>query len=57
MVERQRARVLNVRIDDNEDRMMRALAEQQGLSVSDLIRQLVRHAFAEAFPPRGPKRK
>jgi uncharacterized protein (DUF1778 family) len=50
MVERDR--MLNVRISDDEDRMLKALAEHQGMSISDVLRQYIRRAFAEAFPPK-----
>lgn len=57
MVERQRTGTLNIRVSEDEDRMVRALAEHQGLSVSDVIRQYIRRAFAEAFSPaRRPKK-
>jgi hypothetical protein len=36
--------------------MVRALAQHQGLSVSDVLRQYIRRAFAEAFPPKRSKK-
>jgi uncharacterized protein (DUF1778 family) len=55
MVERDK--MLNIRISDDEDRMLKALAEYTGLSISDVIRQYIRRAFAEAFPPtKRPKK-
>ena len=48
--QRLRSKVLNVRITDDEERMAKALAEHQGLSLSDVIRQLLRQAYALAFP-------
>ena len=48
--------MLNIRITDDEGRMLKALAEYQGLSVSDCVRQYVRRAFAEAFTPKHAKR-
>jgi uncharacterized protein (DUF1778 family) len=54
MVERDK--MLNVRVTDEEDRMLKALAEHQGLSISDVVRQYIRRAFAEAFPPKKSKR-
>jgi uncharacterized protein (DUF1778 family) len=56
MVERVRTRAINVRVTDDEDRMLKALAEHSGLSISDVIRQYIRRAFAEAFPPKKPKK-
>jgi predicted HicB family RNase H-like nuclease len=55
MVERQRTGTLNIRVNDDEHRMLRAIAKHQGLSVSDVIRQYIRRAFAEAFPPKAMK--
>jgi uncharacterized protein (DUF1778 family) len=52
MAERQRGLTLNVRINDDEDRMLKALAEHQGLSISDVVRQYIRRGFAEAFQPK-----
>jgi hypothetical protein len=52
-----RDRVLNVRMTDDEDRMLKALAEHQGMSISDVIRQYVRRAFAEAFQPKRAGKK
>jgi uncharacterized protein (DUF1778 family) len=52
----EREKMLNVRITDDEDRMLKALAEHQGMSVSDVVRQYVRRAFAEAFTPKKTKR-
>ncbi len=52
----ERTRMLNVRVTDDEDRMLKALAEHQGMSVSDVIRQYIRRGFAEAFPPKKPKK-
>jgi uncharacterized protein (DUF1778 family) len=51
-----RIKTLNVRVTDDEDRMLKALAEHQGMSISDVIRQYIRRAFAEAFPQKKPKR-
>jgi predicted DNA-binding protein len=51
-----RDKMLNVRITDDEDRMLKALAEHQGLTSSDIIRQYIRRAFAEAFPPKKTRR-
>ncbi len=48
--------MLNVRVTDEEVAMLKALAEHQGLNASDVIRQYVRRAFAEAFPPKKAKR-
>lgn len=56
MVERER--MLNVRVADAEIEMIKELAEHMGLSQSDVVRQLIRQAHAQAFgPPKAkPKR-
>jgi len=56
MVDRTRTRTLNVRVTDEEGEMARALAERHGLTISDVIRQYIRRAFVEAFPPKKPKK-
>jgi uncharacterized protein (DUF1778 family) len=57
MVERQRTGTLNIRVNDDEERMLKAVAQHQGLSVSDVIRQYIRRAFADAFPPTTKKKR
>lgn len=56
-----RPNLFNVRLTDDELRMVRELAEHFGLNQSDTFRQLVRRAHAEQVGdrPRGkrPKRK
>ncbi len=55
-----RPKLLNVRMTEAEIEMIKELAEADGLSQSDIVRQLVRHAHAERFgpSPRGrPKPK
>jgi uncharacterized protein (DUF1778 family) len=56
MVERMRTRTLQVRVTDDEHRMIQALAEHQGISISDVVRLYIRRAFADAFPPKKTKR-
>lgn len=60
MVERKRTQVLNVRLLEAETDMVNALAEREGLSVSEWIRTVIRREHALAFAaskPRKPKRK
>jgi predicted HicB family RNase H-like nuclease len=60
MVDRKRSRNLNVRLLDEEVRMLEAIAENDGLSVSDWIRQSIRAAFRRTFAPTvkpKPRRK
>jgi hypothetical protein len=54
MVERNKT--WNVRVTEQEDEMLKALAEHQGMSISDVVRQLVRRSFADAFPAKKGKR-
>ena len=56
MVERSRNRAINVRITDAEEQMSKELAEHHGLSVSDVIRQLIRQAYVVAFPSKKLKK-
>jgi uncharacterized protein (DUF1778 family) len=56
MVDRSRTLNLNVRVNADEGDMLRALAEREGLSASDIVRQYIRRAYAEAFPPKRPKK-
>jgi len=54
----ERARMLNVRVADIEMSMLQDLAEHTGLSVSDVVRQLVRKAHVDAgFARAKPSRK
>jgi hypothetical protein len=60
MVEGRRERVLNVRLLEAETAMLSELAEQEGVSVSEWIRNIIRvqHALSRARPPaKRPKRK
>ncbi len=47
----ERDRRFNMMLSDDEDRMLRALAEGEGLSASDVVRQLIRKAFIEKWNP------
>jgi hypothetical protein len=46
---------LHVRMTEDEMRKLRAIADDDGLSTSDTVRQLVRRAFADRFPERSAK--
>jgi hypothetical protein len=48
--------MVNVRMTDDEAEMLKALAEREGLSASDIVRQYIRKAHAKAFPLAKPKR-
>ncbi|GEM_PF-1331447 len=60
MVERKRQSNLNVRLLEEEHRMLDVLSEHEGLSVSDWVRQTVRAAYrklvGDAKPKVNPKR-
>ena len=43
-------------LSEEEDRMLRALAEADGLSASDIVRQLVRKAFMDRWPAKTKKK-
>jgi hypothetical protein len=48
-----------VRATPQETAMLSALSAKTGLSMSDVVRQLVRHSYAESFgdtKPRRPRR-
>jgi DNA-binding GntR family transcriptional regulator len=43
-------------MSDEELAMLRALAERDGLSASDVLRLFIRRAYAEAFGDKKPPR-
>jgi hypothetical protein len=52
----ERDRRFNMMLSEDEDRMLRAIAEAEGLSASDIVRQLVRREFITRWPPKIKKR-
>jgi uncharacterized protein (DUF1778 family) len=50
MAPTEREKRLHMLLSDDEDRMIRAIADADGLSVSDAIRQMVRRTFMERWP-------
>jgi hypothetical protein len=52
----ERKRMLNVRVTDDEMRMLQELADVAGLGVSDTIRQLVRREHEAKVKPRRKAR-
>jgi hypothetical protein len=46
----EREKRLHMLLSDDEDRMIRAIADADGLSVSDAIRQMIRRTFTERWP-------
>jgi len=51
-----REKRFNMLLSDDEDRMLRALADDVGLSVSDYLRQLIRREFLQRWPPKAKRR-
>jgi antitoxin component of RelBE/YafQ-DinJ toxin-antitoxin module len=55
-----RTELLTIRVAPEEMRMIKALAEADGITASDVVRMFVRRLHAERFgskPSRKPKRK
>jgi hypothetical protein len=49
---------LHLRVSEEEIAMLRALAEDRGLTASDIVRTMVREAYRQRFgdqPPKKPK--
>lgn len=44
-----RTRVFQLRVTDEERAMVRALADAQGLTASDIVRQYIRNGYRERF--------
>jgi DNA-binding GntR family transcriptional regulator len=60
MAPTQRDQKFQIRVTDEERRMLEALAERDGLSASDVVRQLIRREYAATFgeaPKAKPKRR
>jgi uncharacterized protein (DUF1778 family) len=53
----ERTQRLNVRIAPEEMAMLEAVADQSGLSASDVVRTLIRREYAEKIGHRKPKAK
>ena len=53
----ERSNMVTVRMSDDERRMLDALALDQGLSASDILRLLVRESFWQKFGVRAPPRR
>ena len=47
--DRRRQRLLNVRVNDEEKRMLEELADAEGLGMSDYVRNLIRAEYALTF--------
>ncbi|MGC4088427.1 MAG: hypothetical protein QM756_11125 [Polyangiaceae bacterium] len=57
MVPTQRDEKFQLRMSADERKMLEALAEKDGLSASDKIRQLIRKEHAATFGEEPPKRR
>ncbi|MBX3202320.1 MAG: ribbon-helix-helix protein, CopG family [Labilithrix sp.] len=51
----ERSERLNVRVAPEESAMLDALAQEAGLSMSDIVRVLIRDAYRAKFGERKPK--
>jgi hypothetical protein len=52
MAPTERDKRLHMLLSDGEDTMLRAIAEADGLSVSDVVRQFIRREFMARWPPK-----
>jgi hypothetical protein len=52
----ERASFLQVRASDEERAMLFALADDRGLSASDVVRTMIRDAYRERFGDKKPKK-
>jgi hypothetical protein len=57
MVPVERKGQFHMRLSQGEENMLRALADAEGLTASDLVRQMIRRAFMEKWPPKVRTRK
>ena len=57
MVPTQRDEKFQLRMSADERRMLEELADREGLSASDKIRQLIRREHAATFGEEPPKRR
>lgn len=55
MQNRERTKVLNVRMSADEVAMLATLAQEDGIAVSAFVRQIIRRAFAERHPAKAKK--
>ena len=56
MVERTRQRLLTVRVNEAEMKMVQDLADAEGLGMSDYLRNLIRAEHALTFGRKRPKK-
>jgi uncharacterized protein (DUF1778 family) len=53
----ERDRRMTIRLSEEELAMLQALADADGVTVSDYVRLAGRHAYAERFGAKRPKKK
>ena len=51
-----RGRYITIRASDDEAAMLRALAEAEGITGSDVLRMFIRRAYAERFGQKKPRK-
>jgi hypothetical protein len=52
-----RDRRFNMLLSEQEERMLRTMAEADGLTASDLLRQMIRREFLQRWPPKIKTRR
>jgi uncharacterized protein (DUF1778 family) len=57
MVPKTRTELFNLRMTTDEVSMLKAIAEMEGLSASDIIRQCIRREHRARFEAKVPKKK
>ena len=53
----ERSNRFNMRLSDEEQRMLDHLADGRGLTASDLLRTMIRDAYLASEPAKKPKRR
>ncbi len=48
MAPEKREKFVGVRLSESEERMLQSMADDEGLSLSDMLRQLIRRSYKEA---------
>jgi hypothetical protein len=52
-----RDQLFQLRVSDDEKRMLETLADREGLTASDKVRQMIRREYATTFGQEPPKRR
>jgi uncharacterized protein (DUF1778 family) len=56
MVDKERAAVITIRLTRDERMMVGALADADGISISDVVRMALRRTYAERFADKKTKK-